>query len=271
MKLEVISKTVEEGSKVIDTMIDPIQSRLKNPFFGSFFISAIIYNWKPILYLIFSNSDIISKINYVSENFYGSIFQNILNYVLIPLIIGSIYCFGNYWVNELLELSNNKPISFSENRKHLRLLKKYQDRVEYAKEIRKFEDERSGYLNTQDLNNKIADLTKKNEENNNLIVDYQEKEKEYDKKIYDLSEKIQSFEKLDINKLKSLNEDLTITNQHFLEAELDLKNSRDEAIKAKEEIEKNFNSLTNSYNKLHQNYEALESKLMDMRPPHDDN
>lgn len=53
----------------IQSLFKTTEERVKNPFVGSFLISWIVFNWKPILYLFLSKANIVDKINYIDINF----------------------------------------------------------------------------------------------------------------------------------------------------------------------------------------------------------
>lgn len=59
--------------------------RLKNPLLGAFFISFIFYNWKAILYLIFSKCGIEDKISEIEVSYSDS------KSIYIPIIIAICY------------------------------------------------------------------------------------------------------------------------------------------------------------------------------------
>lgn len=45
------------------------EERIKNPFIGAFITSWILFNWRPILFVIFSSKIIEEKISFIGENF----------------------------------------------------------------------------------------------------------------------------------------------------------------------------------------------------------
>src|SRR5690606_18412410 len=91
MSEKVIKPITTKVGKLVDTIIDPINARLSNPLIGSFTISFIILNWKPILYLVFGDHTILTKYEYISEKFYGSGLCNWSMYLFVPLAMSLAY------------------------------------------------------------------------------------------------------------------------------------------------------------------------------------
>lgn len=71
---------------VILSVIKSSEERLKNPFIGTFILSFIAFNWKPITILFLSDQVIENRVKYMSNNF--SEFEDLFMY---PLIISLIY------------------------------------------------------------------------------------------------------------------------------------------------------------------------------------
>ncbi|ELD60119.1 hypothetical protein WKU_04561 [Escherichia coli KTE177] len=65
-------------------------NRAKNPVLGAFVMSWCAFNWKSILYLFFSKSNIIDKISYISDN---STWKTVMFYPCLSVI--AICCLGN--------------------------------------------------------------------------------------------------------------------------------------------------------------------------------
>ena len=77
--------------EIINSILDSTKERLKNPLLGSFVFSWIIFNWKPIFYIIFSKNSIENKIDFVSEcyslintNFWYPLFFSIFYILIFP-------------------------------------------------------------------------------------------------------------------------------------------------------------------------------------------
>ena len=74
-------------------IMDAIDSRLKNPFFGYFIIALFTINWSQIFYLLVDDSSVTTRINY---------FQNatdIISLFILPFIAASAYSLLYPWLN----------------------------------------------------------------------------------------------------------------------------------------------------------------------------
>ncbi len=56
-------------SDVYDSTVQAIKSKTSHPLLGSFLISWLIFNWKPIFYLLFSDDKVVYKLKSISENY----------------------------------------------------------------------------------------------------------------------------------------------------------------------------------------------------------
>lgn len=90
--IEQFKKTFTESyEKALDTFFEPIKNRFANPIVSSFAISWIVVNWKPVLFLIFSNNSILEKFDFIERTYYGNKGDNINYFLWIPLFMGIIY------------------------------------------------------------------------------------------------------------------------------------------------------------------------------------
>lgn len=64
------------------------EDRIKNPFVGAFITSWVVFNWKPILYIIFEDETIKKKIDFIRET---ENYINIENYLWLPLLSSIFY------------------------------------------------------------------------------------------------------------------------------------------------------------------------------------
>lgn len=77
-----------------------LYERVRSPVSGAFFFSWIVWNWKLIYYLIFSNILITTRIQFVEEN-YINIWINLVFPFLSTIFLITVYPFvttGGYWV-----------------------------------------------------------------------------------------------------------------------------------------------------------------------------
>ena len=76
----------------IKSLIDSAKERLKTPITGAFIWSFIIYNWRPIAVLFFSNAPIEDRIVVVNYEYFKD--WLIVPVLLVPIIMAFIYTVG---------------------------------------------------------------------------------------------------------------------------------------------------------------------------------
>lgn len=79
----------------LKNLFTPINERVRSPFYGSFIISWLIFNWR-VVYLLFSKDDYfkgIHKLDYIGNFLDLSIWHNWGATVIFPLILALIYLF----------------------------------------------------------------------------------------------------------------------------------------------------------------------------------
>lgn len=96
---------------LIKSTLDSSKERMKTPIVGSFICSFLLFNWKPIYILFFSDEKAESKINTVNLYFTG---WNCLVTILIPLLMVCVYTFLvpmlMVWIDQKLEPTKEKRI-----------------------------------------------------------------------------------------------------------------------------------------------------------------
>jgi len=155
---KIIDKATDKATEVIDTFIEPIKVRLSNPFLCSLIIAFILVNWRPILYITFSKTSIEEKISYININYYSSAFGNLWMYVILPIVISSVYTFGIPWFNNLVDYINSKPLKEKRKTEHDLTIEEYKRKVLYAQEEHKIKIAQSGSLELSSLTAQIQNL-----------------------------------------------------------------------------------------------------------------
>lgn len=138
--------------KALSTALD---QRLKHPLVGSFILSWLAFNWKPIVTLLLSQQPIESRITYIN-NCFNSL-QNLLWWPLgLALFYSILLPYITVGINKLLKKANQNRIN------ELRQEEKdsYQHKVIIAQHEYKLEAERAGRKETQELNDRIEELEK---------------------------------------------------------------------------------------------------------------
>lgn len=139
------------------SVFDSSSDRIKNPFIGSYITAFLVYNWRAIFLLLFSNANIENKIIVINHE-YGN-----KGAVLWPLGIAIFYILILPYINlifdSLLTYSNSKK----EIRKKAGIISKLEQKKAEAKYEREIADERAGTNEVEVLKNKIDALEKENE------------------------------------------------------------------------------------------------------------
>lgn len=138
--------------------------RLKNPLLFSFFLSWIIFNWRPVFTLFLSDKKIEDRIIYISKNF-----SDIEYTLYFPLIfsIGYVLLLPYFtWAIEVL-------VQFAKTGRKQNLIKEQlsdlRDKQKIAREEYKYEQERAGNAELSQMNSTILELTNSNTEKDKTI------------------------------------------------------------------------------------------------------
>lgn len=111
----------ESLKEYFSSTINTAAQRVSNPVFGAFSLSWLAFNWKSILFLFLSNSGIIEKITYISEN------SNWKTVALYPCLSVAVLCGCLPWINNLILVWQAKPLdnndSIENRRKAKRILR----------------------------------------------------------------------------------------------------------------------------------------------------
>lgn len=95
---------LESVKEYLSSTISTASQRVRNPVFGAFSLSWCAFNWKSILYLLLSDTGIIEKITYISDN---SNWKTVLFYPCLSVII---LCGSLPWLNNLISIWQYKPL-----------------------------------------------------------------------------------------------------------------------------------------------------------------
>lgn len=124
--------------------------RMRNPFYGTFIISWIAFNWKPLLLLLFSTKSIEEKINFVVEN-YASHFYNFTGPFFISILFLVIPNYILWGADHLLSwsLKGRRKIQ------NIRIIEDFGFRIEMATKEAELEETKANFRTIQELNSKI--------------------------------------------------------------------------------------------------------------------
>ncbi len=176
--------------EVFKSFFEVTKERIKNPLIGTFMISWILINWRPIFLAFFSEKSVIERIEFIELNY-----SSIHSYLTIPLLIALVYVivlpYLMWGIDELMQKSttgrkknltkqiiidyNGKQQIAVEESKLEDLKASYRDKADFNKQIEQLRnqlDEREEYLKSlstelQNVHNENNDLKKLISENNN--------------------------------------------------------------------------------------------------------
>lgn len=186
--------------ELFQSIFDSSNERIKNPFIGSYITAFILYNWRPIFLLIFSNATIEDKIVVINHEYCCK------EAILWPLAIAFFYIL----ILPYLNLIFDSILSYSNSKKNLRIkasvISKLEQKKAEAKYEREIAEERAGTSEITELKNKIEQLSIENkqlsEQNNDNFERYNKSNEISKQNEKELKEKIENLQK-DYNILES--------------------------------------------------------------------
>lgn len=198
-----------EIKELFQSIFDSSNERIKNPFIGSYITAFILYNWRAIFLLVFSDSTIEDKIVVINHEYCD------LGAILWPLSIAFFYIL----ILPYLNLVFDALLSYSNSKKNIRLkasvISKLEQKKAEAKYEREIAEERAGTSEISELKNQIERLNSENEklsqQNKESFDRYNEalkikenSEKELSKALLESENKLKNLEK-ETNKKASEN------------------------------------------------------------------
>jgi len=156
--------------------------RLKNPFIGSFFISWILFNWRPIFLLVFSDKNIEEKILVIDKDY-----TLIWSFLWLPLIFSVFYLLVLPYLTWFLEfLSTKANLARKENQISLEIFNLNASQ-RLAIEESKLEDIKANYREKADMNKQVEELNNQLQNRNETIENLKAKTLELNEKLNQMS------------------------------------------------------------------------------------
>jgi hypothetical protein len=141
---------------LIKSTIDSSKERMKSPIVGSYICSFLIFNWKPLVIILFSNEKIENRISAV-ELYFNPWYWSVIS-VVIPIVISLVYTFGApmlmVWVEAKLEPTKEKRIKRIYKSKQFVVTEK----ITLAGKELELKDAESGNKEKQELLDRISYL-----------------------------------------------------------------------------------------------------------------
>ncbi|EOV8261260.1 hypothetical protein ACODGN_003180 [Escherichia coli] len=95
---------LESFKELFSSTVSTAAQRVRNPAIGAFALSWCAFNWKSILYLLLSDTKVLDKITYISDN---STWKTIIGYPCVSVII---ICGILPWANNIISFWQAKPL-----------------------------------------------------------------------------------------------------------------------------------------------------------------
>jgi hypothetical protein len=196
---------------IIMSIFKTSEERLKNPFIGTFILSFIALNWKPISVFLLSNQKIEERVIYVTDNY-----SNIFNILLYPLLISIFYLVVIPYIMWLFENLTFK--SFKERNQNLyknKLIDIDGKKIVAQSEI-ELENLKADFKEKADLNRQVDFLKEKLSEKDINIKKLEENVNELSSINNDLKKDVNGKER-SINELYEKLEDSEIRTKNYYE------------------------------------------------------
>lgn len=147
-------------TKLFNTISSTAEERIKNPFTGTFIVSWVAFNWKPLVFFIFSKQDIDEKINFIVQNY-----SDHWNLIWYPLISCLFFLFIVPYINLTNDFFTKKSKDKRESTLHddkiLKIQRETKEEEEKAKReiaIEIVREQKGRNQQAEDLRKNIEDL-----------------------------------------------------------------------------------------------------------------
>lgn len=178
-------------------ILDAFKTRIKSPFFGYYALAFIIFNWKPIFVLLFSELKVFEKFDFFSDN------TNTKTLFVFPIVLSIVYAISYPWITFLFSYLIRKPIE---------LKRTLDTRIEHNILIKKerLERTRAKYIDVEER--KLIEEAKRQEE----IQEISSKEirEDLQKRIFKLRNQLEKL-KFDSDFEKFIKEKYSLTDSNF--------------------------------------------------------
>ena len=189
--------------------------RIRNPFVGSFMTSWILFNWKPILFIVLSSQKIEDKIRYVEKEY-----TNYLLIIWFPLAAAIFYILVLPYLNLLFD----EILKYSLLKRNILTIGKQKQIIDNQKQLAieeiKLEEAKTEFRERNTHNKLVEDLQNKSKslenefqlerERNQILVEQSKNELSKREKL--ANEEVRNFEK---RYLESREEIMELNNKIF--------------------------------------------------------
>ncbi|WP_345291124.1 hypothetical protein [Flavobacterium hankyongi] len=151
-------------------VLDSYRERLKNPILGTYTITFILCNWRPILILLNSKNSIEKNIEVIDEkySFWGAI--------LWPVLLTAVVVLAIPYLMMLLEQAINKALLYRKKLKYDSSIEDYNHKIVIASKEFEIQSQKSGTRTIEMLQTNIESL----EIDKQVLIDQLSQQKEID-------------------------------------------------------------------------------------------
>ena len=229
---------------VVAAFLKSSSDRLKNRFIGVLILYWIVFNWKGLVFLMFSKLEISETLDKISGLRYTNVWSNFLGPIIFSFVSISLLPYLNMIIDMIIKKGEIKRIKILSEKKVNRLL----GEVDQAKQEAILSNIRTDYKTKEELNNTIELLNDSNSDLERTIHELKNSTKQQE----DVN--IEAFKKLEnnillLNSEKSKHES---TIEDVVNKNIELKDTIEREVKKNKEYENSINRMKeifkNNYN-----------------------
>lgn len=157
----------------IKDFMEFLKERLSNPFLMTFLLFWVIWNWQGLAFFIYSEDDIVTKLQYISAN-YVDLYKNLiwpLVFAIVSILISNIFYFGLEYLTNNFVLKRKQTL-FS------RLTEEFKSKENLAKAEAKYNIAKTEARTIDELNNRIEEREKEIESSKELVNELERQKSE---------------------------------------------------------------------------------------------
>lgn len=210
--------------ELLNTIFATSKERVSNPIIGTFIISWIAFNWKPIIFIIISDQKIEEKIAYIDLNF-----SNIGNILVFPLLAVILYVLVVPYINLLFEYL----LEFSRIKRNMISIAKQKQLIENKKQLAieeiRLEEAKTDFRERKNHNEMIENLQRQLEEKDNQLTEEIEKSEKLltnaQQQLRQTNRQLQELSNSTRRQIDAHVKENQILQEHAMEKESELRNS----------------------------------------------
>lgn len=168
---ETIKEVVSNVKDLSGIVTEPAKKRMGHPFIGSFAISWILFNWKPIAYFIMTSSKVEDRIIYIDDNFYH--WNHLFAY---PLLVAVFYTLILSWFDAFSDVFNKVPYEMKNKHTADVSIDKLNNEIRIVGKQVELENAKADNKPLKELNNRILLLSKELEIKEKAIITIQQEQ-----------------------------------------------------------------------------------------------